>query len=57
MLKEIFRVFWNELRVVSRDKGILIFIVLAPLLYLFEGLIARTTIRWRFCEEGEHVVS
>lgn len=33
MLKEIFRVFWNELRVVSRDKGILIFIVLAPLLY------------------------
>jgi hypothetical protein len=32
-------------------------VFLAPLLYLFEGLIARTTIRWRFCEEGEHVVS
>lgn len=36
---------------------IVIMVFLAPLLYLFEGLIARTTIRWRFCEEGEHVVS
>ena len=33
MMKDVFRVFWNELRVVSRDKGILIFIVLAPLFY------------------------
>lgn len=32
-MKNIFRIFWNELRMVSRDEGILIFVILAPLFY------------------------
>ena len=36
---------------------IVIMVFLAPLLYLCEGLIAKTTYNWHLSKEGEHVVS
>ena len=35
---------------------IVIMVFLAPLLCIFEGLIAKTTIRWHLKKEGEHAV-
>ena len=36
---------------------IVIMVFLAPLLSIFEGLIAKTTRNWRLQKEGEYVVS